>query len=39
MIPTTYVISPNKRLVLEKRGFAKYDTEEFKTFLKDLAES
>ena len=38
-IPTTYVISPDKQLVLEKRGFAKYDTEEFKTFLTNLSGS
>lgn len=36
LIPTTYVISPDKRLVLEKRGFAKYDTDEFKAFLTGL---
>lgn len=37
VIPTTYVISPDSRIVLEKRGFAKYDTEEFRSFLRDLA--
>lgn len=36
-IPTTYVISPESKIVLEKQGFAKYDTEEFKTFLRKLA--
>lgn len=36
VIPTTYVISPDEKIVVEKRGFAKYDTEEFRTFLKDL---
>lgn len=37
VIPTTYVISPESKIVLEKRGLAKYDTDEFKTFLRDLA--
>lgn len=37
VIPTTYVISPDSKIVLEKRGFAKYDTEEFKSFLRELA--
>lgn len=38
VIPTTYVISPDSKIVLEKRGFAKYDTEEFRNFLEGLAE-
>lgn len=38
VIPTTYVISPDSKIVLEKRGFAKYDTEEFRRFLRKLAE-
>lgn len=37
VIPTTYVISRNSEIVLEKQGFAKYDTEEFRRFLEDLA--
>lgn len=37
VIPTTYVISPDSKIVVEKRGFAKYDTEEFRTFLRDLS--
>lgn len=39
LLPTTYVISPNGRLVLEKRGLAKYDTPEFEQFLRELAAS
>lgn len=35
-IPTTYVISPGSKIVLEKQGYATYDTDEFKNFLKDL---
>jgi hypothetical protein len=38
VIPTTYVISPDFRLVLEKRGLAKYDTDEVREFLRLLAE-
>lgn len=37
VIPTTYIISPDSKIVLEKRGLAKYDTEEFRTFLRELA--
>lgn len=37
VIPTTYVISRDGRLVLEKRGLAKYDTPEFKEFLLELS--
>ena len=36
VVPTTYIISPQSKIVLQKEGFAKYDTEEFKTFLTDL---
>lgn len=36
-IPTTYIISRDSKIVLEKQGYAKYDTEEFRRFLKDLA--
>ncbi|TVQ66206.1 MAG: TlpA family protein disulfide reductase [Balneolaceae bacterium] len=37
VIPTTYVISPDGRLALEKRGLAKYDTREFEQFILDLS--
>lgn len=37
VIPTTYVISADGKLVMEKRGLAKYDTPEFEQFLRDLA--
>lgn len=36
-IPTTYIISPESEIVLQKEGFAKYDTEEFKSFLRKLS--
>lgn len=39
VIPTTYIISPDSKIVLEKRGFAKYDTEEFQLFLTKLSRS
>ena len=39
VIPTTYVISADGKLALEKRGLAKYDSEEFKDFLQSLAPS
>jgi thiol-disulfide isomerase/thioredoxin len=39
VIPTTYVISADGKLALEKRGLAKYDTDEFKEFLESLAPS
>jgi thiol-disulfide isomerase/thioredoxin len=35
-IPTTYVISPDSKIVLEKQGYAKYDTDEFRAFLTEL---
>jgi len=38
VIPTTYVISKDGKLIMEKRGLAKYDTPEFKKFLTELAE-
>ncbi len=38
VIPTTYVISGDGRLMMEKQGLAKYDTPEFEQFLRDLAE-
>ena len=34
LIPTTYVVSPDGRLLLEKSGMAKYDTKTFEAFLK-----
>jgi len=39
VIPTTYVISADGKLAMEKRGLAKYDTDEFKEFLISLAPS
>lgn len=38
VIPTTYVISPDGRLILEKRGLAKYDTKEFEELLRELSQ-
>ena len=38
VIPTTYIISGDGKLVMEKKGLAKYDTPEFEQFLRDLAE-
>ena len=35
-IPTTYVISPQGEIVLEKRGMADYNTQRFKDFLLEL---
>lgn len=37
VIPTTYIISRDSEIVVQKEGFAKYDTEEFKTFLTELS--
>jgi thiol-disulfide isomerase/thioredoxin len=37
VIPTTYIISGDGKLVMEKKGLAKYDTPEFEQFLRDLA--
>jgi thiol-disulfide isomerase/thioredoxin len=36
VIPTTYVISSNKEIVVKKEGMAKYDSRSFKNFLKSL---
>lgn len=36
VIPTTYIISPDGKLVMEKQGLAKYDTQEFEDFLRSL---
>lgn len=35
-IPTTYVISPAGEIVLTRHGMAKYNTDDFKTFLRGL---
>ncbi len=35
-IPTTYVVSPEGKIVVTKSGLAKYNTDKFKQFLKDL---
>lgn len=37
VVPTTYVISKDGKLMMEKQGFAKYDTPEFEEFLIELA--
>jgi len=36
VIPTTFVISPEGKIVAERHGMAKYDTEEFREFLVGL---
>ena len=36
VVPTTYVISPKGNIVVEKRGMAKYNTDEFRNFLLSL---
>lgn len=35
-IPTTYVISPEGKIVVRKSGMAKYNTKKFKRFLEEL---
>lgn len=35
-IPTTFVISPEGKIVARKTGMAKYDSEEFRSFLMNL---
>lgn len=35
-IPTTYVISPEGEIVLTRHGMAKYNTDDFKSFLRGL---
>lgn len=35
-IPTTYVISPDGEIVLEKKGMSNYNTQDFKDFLLSL---
>lgn len=37
VVPTTYVISPQGDIVMEHQGMAKYDTEEFKKFLRSVS--
>ena len=36
VIPTTFVISPEGKIVAERHGMAKYNTEEFRSFLLQL---
>ena len=36
VVPTTYVISPEGEIVLERRGMADYHSEKFKSFLEKL---
>jgi thiol-disulfide isomerase/thioredoxin len=38
LIPTTYVITPDGRIAMEKQGMAKYDSPEFVEFLEKLKE-
>ena len=38
-IPTTYVISPSGKLVVENHGMAKYDSESFRNMLDELNQS
>ncbi|WP_421876991.1 TlpA family protein disulfide reductase [Marinoscillum sp.] len=38
-IPTTYVIAPSGKLVVENHGMAKYDTESFRSLLDQLNQS
>ena len=35
-IPTTYVLSPEGKIVVSKSGMAKYNTKKFKRFLEEL---
>lgn len=37
LLPTTYVITPDGKIAMEKAGMAKYDTRAFKEFLEELA--
>jgi thiol-disulfide isomerase/thioredoxin len=36
LIPTTYVITPNGKIAMEKQGMAKYDSSEFVDYLMKL---
>lgn len=38
-IPTTFIISPQGKIVVHHKGMSNYDTSSFKTFLTKLAES
>ncbi|GAB5521211.1 MAG: TlpA disulfide reductase family protein [Rhodothermales bacterium] len=38
VLPTTFVISPEGRIVLREEGMARYDTDRFKAYLRSLAE-
>lgn len=38
LIPSTYVITPDGKIAMEKQGMAKYDTPQFKSFLEKLSE-
>ena len=38
LIPTTYVITPDGRIAMEKKGMAKYDSPEFVEFIEKLKE-
>jgi thiol-disulfide isomerase/thioredoxin len=37
VVPTTYVISPKGEIIMEHQGMAKYDTDEFKNFLRSVS--
>jgi thiol-disulfide isomerase/thioredoxin len=37
VVPTTYVISPSGDIIMEHRGMAKYNTDDFKQFLKTIS--
>lgn len=37
LLPTTYVITPNGKIAMERKGMAKYDTPAFKQFMEKLA--
>jgi peroxiredoxin len=37
-IPTTFVISPEGMIVVKKSGMAKYNTEEFRNYLKEMGD-
>jgi thiol-disulfide isomerase/thioredoxin len=39
LIPSTYILSPDGKIVSEHHGLAKYDTEEFREFLQGLGKS
>ncbi|MDB5262341.1 MAG: alkyl hydroperoxide reductase [Adhaeribacter sp.] len=39
VIPTTFVISPDGRIVARKDGMADYDNQEFREFLQNMAQT